>query len=382
MKLLIGLNLIILVSSVFEEGEVCRRVDDDLQVCSKSDTLTGCVDENSPPRGELTLELADESKTTIGRHALSNLSISSLWIEGPWRRKDVKPSLSLLPESFAGLTSLKRLSLRRVLINFNDGSALAPLGLLEKLEVERSNLTEVPRDVLAFVPNLRSLSLSNNQIRDVRPNSFAALKHLEVLDLTENGITGIRPGAFETADLAAGLPRLRELRMPFNRIESIPKGVFEKLKRLRTLDISGNKIGVITPGAFGRLILDELTLASNDIGVIETETFNGLSALRLVLNANRIVELKPGAFRGFVTEVLDLSFNRLRRIGVDDFAGFSTDCLKLSFNDIGIVDRGALNNTVGKRLEIYGNKGIADSLRKADLGLSESVELLSKVALE
>ena len=114
-------------------------------------------------------------------------------------------------------------------------AALAPLGLLDTLDVAGNGLTRVAH--LAALRSLRVLILSDNAITDLTP--LAALTGLEILDLGDNIVSDLRP--------LRGLRRLRQLNLDNNLVRDVAP--LTALPQLRRVELSGNPLARSTLSA-------------------------------------------------------------------------------------------------------------------------------------
>jgi hypothetical protein len=153
----------------------------------------------------------------------------------------------------AGLPQVKRLVLDR-----NPVTDLAPLGALKQLQVLSLNQSSLKRlDGVEGIVGLQALALDRTLVRDLRP--------------------------------IQGLKDLRELSARGDRLRSI--AVLADLKRLRYLALEQNLIEELAPLTFLNE-LEELHLASNAVWNIAP--LGGLTNLRVLrLNSNPIEDLQP-----------------------------------------------------------------------------------------
>ena len=122
------------------------------------------------------------------------------------------------------------------------------------------------------------------------------------LEITFNSIKLIENKTFET------LTNLRNLYLPYNKIEEIGSGAFDSLKKLGTLDLSFNKLKKVDRSWFQNLqALRYLLLNGNDIKEVSAELFSNLPDLgSLDLSRNKIIKLST-TFADTNLKDLDLS---------------------------------------------------------------------------
>lgn len=133
------------------------------------------------------------------------------------------------------ITSLKPLStcptLQAIIANDNLLDSLAGLGPLEALNtlvLSKNKLEHLDEDALGISPAERQIAKLNTRV-------LRSLRSLTKLSLSYNNIH-VLPKALKNCQL------LQELRLPHNRIQVLPEEVFVVLGRLRTLDLSHNRV--------------------------------------------------------------------------------------------------------------------------------------------
>ena len=133
------------------------------------------------------------------------------------------------------IKSLKPLStchtLQAIIANDNQLESIAGLGTLETLNtlvLSKNKLEYLDEDALGLSPSERKIAKLNTQV-------LRSLRSLTKLSLSYNNIH-ILPKALKNCQL------LQELRLPHNRIQVLPEEVFVALGRLKTLDLSHNRI--------------------------------------------------------------------------------------------------------------------------------------------
>ena len=254
-----------------------------------------------------------------------------------------------LPSTMGGLQALQILDLT--------GSELGELPhelrALEELRILRlsnNNLVELPEDLAALsklvdvdlsgndlrsLPEaflgdggwqkLESLSLANNTNLDLvvvlkRLASNSTLQHLNLsgLKLVEDGelpenlrrLIWRHAGAGELPAQVFELEMLEELDLAFGEITAIDSAI-ERLRDLRTLDLTAHQIKVL-PDELGKLKnLEVLKLGSNELRRISDEAARLPSLKTLDLSFNQLERLPRSLSVSRDLEVLDLENNRI-----------------------------------------------------------------------
>ncbi|KAL9820799.1 uncharacterized protein GJ701_017407 [Geothlypis trichas] len=234
---------------------------------------------------------------------------------------------------------------------------------LQKLQLQRMNLTSMPKRALAECPVLGALDVSGNRLRHLgcigrllNPKQHAALrelvaehnllqrlpscngtpvlKQLHNVSLRFNRILVAGAGAFDNAPALRqlrldvnglarlhraalrGLRNLRHLRLDNNLLTDLLPGSFADLHQLEDLNLRNNRVAVLFPGAFQGLDhLQTLDLGGNNLRHLAAKAFQGLPRLcRLYLDRNRLLEVRVAAFQPVQVTlgVLDLRANALR----------------------------------------------------------------------
>ncbi|NXT37598.1 LRC32 protein, partial [Pelecanoides urinatrix] len=204
---------------------------------------------------------------------------------------------------------VKYLELSNNFIQNLSGSHMPGFGQLEYLDLCFNQLEAVSATTLAQLPQLRSLLLGSNHLdRSYLANgrAFRLLRNIEVLDLSANNLESHMAGWY-----VSNLTRLRTLDLSGNKMTRLPAGIFWSTPRLRELDLSDNYITEIEEGAFEALEeLEVVNLALNSLHCISGFSLTQLRVLNLSHNALELFVSEEGA-EPYLLQVLDLSHNRL-----------------------------------------------------------------------
>jgi len=118
--------------------------------------------------------------------------------------------------------------------------------LLEVLMINKSGLTRLPESFALYFPNLVELSLSQNRLKGL-PESFRGIpqrmKHLKVLDVSHNQIELLPPGIFchdATAGVRSQSSPLTSLYLTRNILTTLPS--MENLNNLQVLALCSNSL--------------------------------------------------------------------------------------------------------------------------------------------
>ena len=168
---------------------------------------------------------------------------------------------------------------------------------------------------------LRALDLNRNFLETVPDRLFEDLRTVEEIHLSGNLLNELPDGTFDgqTANLSV-------LDLSANGLETLPEGVLRNLAGLVSLSLAGNGLSDLPGGLFDDLArLEVLDLSANSIDELPDGVFDGNLELRdLDLSINEISELPEGVFAdlGNLAE-LDLSGNEFKDLPVGVFEGLS-----------------------------------------------------------
>jgi Leucine-rich repeat (LRR) protein len=158
---------------------------------------------------------------------------------------------------------------------------------------------------------LKKLKISNCYIflKRIKREFFECMPMLEVIEMVGNSIESIGPGAFSC------LPYLKHLNLSLNKLERCPS--LSELASLQKLDLGSNKIKSID-GLFEGIASDEmntelrvLDLTENELTSLSANIFSRLASLtRLILRENPITVVPNGSFNGLLNlRILDFASN-------------------------------------------------------------------------
>merc|ERR1712029_592456 len=131
-------------------------------------------------------------------------------------------------------------------------------GNLRNLDLSNNKITSIPRWIANF-KSLKTLNLSGNQLNGL-PEEIGQLVKLENLIISKNGLSGALPKSL------GKLKNLKELDASCNKLTKFPVSL-AGLNHLNSLDLSSNQISVI-PDGIEELELTEMSLNQNQISSI------------------------------------------------------------------------------------------------------------------
>jgi Leucine-rich repeat (LRR) protein len=219
-----------------------------------------------------------------------------------------------------------------------------------------NNLKDVPR---GLPPDTEILRLEGNSITNIAALSLRNYRNLRTLDISYNKITVISQDAF------SGNPQLQVLKLQGNQLTTPPLQVFDSTNLLQELYLGENRISEITQDTFTLLRnLRSLDLRSNNILDIPNGAFGALSILRqLDLRENGITNITSRHYMGLrsLTQLL-LAGNKISYVQKNAFRELANlELLDLSENSISEFDPGMSQN-LGKLQELKLNGNEINSL--------------------
>ncbi|KAJ3657239.1 hypothetical protein Zmor_016251 [Zophobas morio] len=220
------------------------------------------------------------------------------------------------------------------------------------------------KDAIINVSNVRELHLYNNKIEQIHPEAFKNLVGVELLEMKYSDFITIKKGIFndlairklivaynhqlETVEEGAfDNPHIETLELTVSVIKTLPKNIFQKMAKLKTLDLTGNLLSSIPPeflklglesvyfsynrltsipgGVFtGHQTLQEVNLADNNVSLIDSSAFDHMLQLKSVnLAHNKLTTIDPEWFynsssvtrlnlhRNFFEDIPDEAFKNL-----------------------------------------------------------------------
>uniref|UniRef100_A0A8C2NML3 LRRNT domain-containing protein n=1 Tax=Capra hircus TaxID=9925 RepID=A0A8C2NML3_CAPHI len=264
-------------------------------------------------------------------------------------------------ETFWKLSSLEYLDLS------SNNLSRVPAGLprsLVLLHLEKNAIRSVDADVLTPIRSLEYLLLHSNQLRaqGIHPRAFQGLKRLHTVHLYNNALERVPSGLPRRVrtlmilhNQITGIGRddfattyyLEELNLSYNRITSpqVHRDAFRKLRLLRSLDLSGNRLHTLPPGLPRNVHV--LKIKRNELVALARGALAGMAQLReLYLTGNRLRNraLGPRAWTDLSgLQLLDIAGNQLTEIpgGLPE----SLEYLYLQNNKISAVPANAFDAT-------------------------------------
>lgn len=228
---------------------------------------------------------------------------------------------------------IETLTMRHNQISFIEPNAVAELTHLRSLDLTHNDLNEfsltevvlarqIPGNSTYLPLPIKHLKLSHNKIRFLFQNVFDHLTQLEILDLSHNPLKTLDGSTFKSIASRTGLVSMS---LAHTQISSIPEGMFQNLKNLTGLDLSGNEFIKVSQELRNLHQLAILILDENKLEALDNSSFIGLNSLEdlSLRNNENIISVESGTFGGLRSlDRLDLSFcSNLQVISSGAFLG-------------------------------------------------------------
>ncbi len=228
------------------------------------------------------------------------------------------------------------------------GGFFQPLTSLEYLGLADNQLTQVAPHAFKGLTHVRSLDLSLNFLDCFTAHTCSflcdeavPLRNLEFLDLSDNAIVTPSP---HFCINGRKFPKLTNLVLSYNKMDTLPHSTFLHLGRLQYLDASHNILIHVEAGTFlGMSSLAMLELSYNDLQRLEEGALTSLPSLRnLSVEYNRLTDSwYRGTLPGNLT-FLNLGSNQLTVLPSAVANHSSLTVLILDYNHIHTVSRDIL----------------------------------------
>nr|DBA15929.1 TPA: hypothetical protein GDO54_003383 [Pyxicephalus adspersus] len=160
--------------------------------------------------------------------------------------------------TWLGLESLRTLTLERNKLSYLQDFLFSPLKNLQYLDLSKNHFIVIKQNLFVGLKHLTHLILRGGNIVAISASSFLNVRNLKYLDIQENNIFLMKMRSFHT------LKKLETLLLSGNKIHSINLWVFQGLNSLRTLSLSNNFIYKISDDKFTSLkSLEYLNISRN-----------------------------------------------------------------------------------------------------------------------
>jgi Leucine-rich repeat (LRR) protein len=297
--------------------------------------------------------------------------------------------------NFIHLVKLEELMINKNEINSFEISTFTGLGNMARLDLSGNKIKELVNGVFNSLKNLKRLDLHLNDILGIETNVFKDLLNLNYLNLDSNKITSLKQIQFhqnlselsirsnmlsylneinsnglkffyasnnliQSINLNNSMPILEHLDVSQNRLIKISENSFVGLKKLRFLNLSGNKLDLQSQFNnisyfHNQILLETLDLSFNEIKYLDSNvTFQKLSSLKILnLQNNKLNSIGSYLF-GYLIQLTELNLVSNNISFLSEYCLFNQSKLKvlrLSLNQI-ISTCFFRNNNFTKELEI------------------------------
>ncbi|XP_060808775.1 toll-like receptor 7 [Amyelois transitella] len=262
----------------------------------------------------------------IERLLLKECKISNLF--GPLLHRSIirvlhiedTPIKAIDKYAFAGVNrTLQEVRMVNTKIEEFPKEAFKILGNLSILSIDGHSMSKLDKDMFAgseFAGRLERLHLSNGLIAEFAPETFQNLKKLKTLDLHGNRLSTFKRNQFK------GLRDAEVLDLSYNNITKLDGSHIGDMTKLGWCNVSHNEIADMPRGMFARnTVLKVLHLDNNKLKKLDTNSFKGMRFMRRIfLQDNQISDIGRGTFSA-VTRIgtIDLARNKINKIDYQMF---------------------------------------------------------------
>ncbi|XP_013196681.2 leucine-rich repeat-containing G-protein coupled receptor 5A [Amyelois transitella] len=244
------------------------------------------------------IEQLDKTNDIITKNKLTKLNLAFNLI------KDIPGDV------FEELISLVDLDLSFNHISKLDEQVLAHLTNLQILKLNNNKIVDL-NGALNKLLNLKHLYVGHNKIQNISDESLDIIHHLETLDFSTNEVQILTSGLFSRHWEHLGGHSICKIILSGNNIFAVPNATTEEYSPRSTRSYSKNNIDVLT----------ELDLSKNSITDIGYDAFSSLVRLRsLDLSCNKLIDFVVNANDLEYVRYLNLSTNYITHLYFDSFA--------------------------------------------------------------
>lgn len=168
---------------------------------------------------------------------------------------------------------------------------------------------------------LEELRIINSSLTEFPREAFRLLGNLKILELNSHSINALNTNEFDDSQLPV---KLEKMYITNGNISELGGNAFQHLKKLKIIDLHGNRISVLKKNQFrGLRDVEVLDLSFNEIAKIDSTHIADLTKLTFCnASNNRLTELSRGAFtRNAVLKVVNLSFNGIKKLDANSLRG-------------------------------------------------------------
>ncbi|XP_050669164.1 chaoptin [Leptidea sinapis] len=256
------------------------------------------------------------------------------------------PIRSIDEHAFAGVNrTLQELYMRNTKLEEFPKDAFKILGNLSTLQLDGHEIKSLSKDIFAgslAVGKLENLHISNGHISDISPDAFQYLKKLRKLDLHGNRLVTLKKSQFK------GLRETEVLDLSYNNLTKLDGSHIGDLTKLGWCNASHNRLPDIPRGMFARnTVIKVVHLDNNNIKKLDTNSFRGMRFLRrLYLQDNEISDIGRGTFSA-ITRIgtVDLARNQITKVDFQMFQQVKyAELINLAENKITLIEKQAFTD--------------------------------------
>ncbi|XP_068621704.1 protein artichoke [Battus philenor] len=231
------------------------------------------------------------------------------------------------------------------------------MGNLSILHIDGHQMKSLDKDIFGgseAAGSLLRLHLINGLLSDIPIEAFQNLKKLKTLDLHGNRLANLKRNQFR------GMRDLELLDVSYNNITKLDGSHMGDLTKLGWCNASHNLIADIPRGMFARnTVIKVVHLDNNKLKKLDTNSFKGMRFLRrLYLQDNQISDVGRGTFSA-VTRIgtVNLARNMIKKVDFQMFQQVKyAEIIDLAENNITLIEKQAFTDLYQAVVNISNNQ--------------------------
>merc|ERR1719285_1180222 len=305
----------------------------------RSLVVTSISIKNAPLR-----EIVNDTFVQVGQHLQHLEILNSRLAKFPGDALAHAPNLKTLNIDYSEITELPSNGLKglnklldvwvaNAKINMTYSDSLAGQRSLKRLSLNNNNLTKLADKLMDVGKlSLEYVDLAHNQISELNPKYFFNLQKLLWLNLTNNGIEQF------SSKYVSRNSYLAVLHLGHNKISRLESTSFRGMRNIRRLYFERNQISYVARNTFNpRTIrrIGGIYLEGNQLKKIDSQMFHDLGfADTIDVSNNQISKVSGSGFTGMYNCYINMSNNQIDKIPAKTFINSGNVSLDLSYNNI------------------------------------------------
>lgn len=182
---------------------------------------------------------------------------------------------SLHVTDFDNAGNLVQLKLTRNYIKRLHSYVFIKASNLTYIDLDTNQISEIQDSTFRGLNFLLQVNLDNNFLSVLTRDAFIGAVNIETLSFERNQISTIEEGVFD-------LPKLREINLSFNQIQSLPDGLFLNSPQLLHVNLSDNLLLQLPQAIIKSPSIVSLVLDANDMPELDLSDFVRIKKLEIL----------------------------------------------------------------------------------------------------